>query len=63
MVGTPEALEGLITKRGLPAGKEQIRYEVDGYQNRHESGKDRRINQNCQNEMISQCFSEMAIKK
>lgn len=30
MVGTPEALGGLITKRGLPAGKQQIRYEVDG---------------------------------
>lgn len=39
MVGTPEALGGLITKRGLPAGKQQIRYEVDGYQNRYESGK------------------------
>lgn len=39
MVGTPEDFGGLITKRGLPVGKQQICYEVDGYQNRHESGK------------------------
>lgn len=38
MVGTAESLGGPIS-RGLPAVKQQIRYEVDGYKNRHERGK------------------------
>lgn len=38
MVGTAESLGGPIS-RGLPAVKQQICYEVDGYKNRHERGK------------------------